>query len=347
MGYQTYEIYTDEFGEFPLVRYYDLILAGLPFFMVALVQLAVIPLCKVVYEHQNKLKKTLFLVGVILISLINFETLALAFERQFNNMFFEAQVIQKKLIASEEKIQFNEDLIENVKQNFADADTEEQQNLKKLRKDNNDAIKVYEQNIRDREKLIEAIKEDGSLGTFFGGTIGKLEKEIEEFENKISQLFRINSRWGELQIVSKNVEIEKIIFPITIELEELYNEKISLYLEIKEAYEGTQIYRIGQSFYGLENDGLVTMPQLAIIAKLWFGTLAGILVLLPILLAFGGFRLKKTAINKVGENGEIIKEVIVEKEVIKEVPVEVHVPIYTNDPDLLKAQEIKDNKEKK
>ena len=52
-------------------------------------------------------------------------------------------------------------------------------------------------------------------------------------------------------------------------------------------------------------------------------------------------------IDNVGENGEIIKEVIVEKEVIKEVPVEVHVPIYTNDPDLLKAQEIKDNKEKK
>ena len=35
MGYQTYEIYTDEFGEFPLVRYFDLILAGLPFVMVA------------------------------------------------------------------------------------------------------------------------------------------------------------------------------------------------------------------------------------------------------------------------------------------------------------------------
>ena len=44
-----------------------------------------------------------------------------------------------------------------------------------------------------------------------GALIGKLEKEIEELENKISQLLKINSRWGELQIVSKNVEIEKII----------------------------------------------------------------------------------------------------------------------------------------
>ena len=67
--------------------------------------------------------------------------------------------------------------------------------------------------------------------------------------------------------------------------------------------------------------------------------------MLPILLAFGAFKLKKTATIKVGENGEIIKEVLVEK--IVEVPVEVNVPIYTNDPDLLKAQKIKDDKENK
>ena len=84
MSHQTYEFYVLEYGSFSS-NYFDLILAGLPFFIVALVQLAVIPLCKVVYEHQNKLKKTLFLVGVILISLISFETLALAFERNFHN----------------------------------------------------------------------------------------------------------------------------------------------------------------------------------------------------------------------------------------------------------------------
>ena len=85
MSYQTYEFYVLEYGSFSS-NYFDLILAGLPFFMVALIALAVIPLCKVVYEHQNKLKKTLFLVGVIVISLINFETLALAFERRFHNV---------------------------------------------------------------------------------------------------------------------------------------------------------------------------------------------------------------------------------------------------------------------
>jgi len=217
MGYQTYDLYVQEYGSFPF-NYFDLIFASLPFIIVALVQLAVIPLCKVIYEHQNKLKKTLFLVGVILISLMSFETLSLAFERQFNNLFFEVQVIENKLILSEEKIIFNNDLITNSE----------------------------------------------SLS----------DEEIESIKTTLINLI---------------------------------NEKISLQLEILEAYKGNQLYRLGQSFYGLDNDELVTEQQLSIIAKVWYGSIAGILVLVPILLAFGAFGLKYGTSGK-AENQVKIKD---------------------------------------
>ena len=86
MGYQTYEIYTDEFGEFPLVRYFDLILAGLPFIMVAAVEILKIPLCFVVYINTGFKIRLIFSIVLVAITFITFETLATGFERQFHNI---------------------------------------------------------------------------------------------------------------------------------------------------------------------------------------------------------------------------------------------------------------------
>ena len=43
MGYQTYQIYTQDGGEFPADKYFDLFLAALPFIMVAAAELLKIP----------------------------------------------------------------------------------------------------------------------------------------------------------------------------------------------------------------------------------------------------------------------------------------------------------------
>ena len=54
-SYQTYEIYTAEFGSISF-NYFDLILAGLPFLMVAAVCLTVIPICYRIYTRDIKVK---------------------------------------------------------------------------------------------------------------------------------------------------------------------------------------------------------------------------------------------------------------------------------------------------
>jgi hypothetical protein len=169
------------------------------------------------------------------------------------------------------------------------------------------------------------------------------------------------------------------------------DEQLVLGFAIMEAYEQTQIYRIAKSFYGIEDGIMITEEQISFVAKIWFGSLAGIVSCMGIFLAFGAFifqyagneyqtkkrsgflkrafrktlmaRRRKynepkivTKIKEVEVPVEVIKEVPVDKIVIQEmkvevpvdkivvqeVPVEVikkevvHVPIYTNDPDLMK-----------
>ncbi|SVE10793.1 uncharacterized protein METZ01_LOCUS463647, partial [marine metagenome] len=113
MGYQTYEIYTNEFGEFPLVRYFDLILAGLPFIMVAAVEILKIPLCFVVYINTGFRIRLIFSIVLVAITFITFETLATGFERQFHNISTNVEIPQDKLVALIKKIQFNKDQIKN------------------------------------------------------------------------------------------------------------------------------------------------------------------------------------------------------------------------------------------
>ena len=49
MGFETYQFYVNEHGSFPLIHLFDLLLAGLPFLMVASVELLKIPFCKLIY----------------------------------------------------------------------------------------------------------------------------------------------------------------------------------------------------------------------------------------------------------------------------------------------------------
>jgi|TARA_B110000211_G_C13941554_1_gene491914 hypothetical protein len=203
VGFQSYEYNLEVYGSFSS-NYFDIMLAVLPFLMVALVSLSVIPLCKAIYIQKSIIKKLLFLLGVLLISLINFETLAFAFERQFHKTFYQTVKFEKELIINSNKIFANNELIIN----------------------------------------------------------------------------------------SENLSNEKVL-AIQATLISLEKEKINLQLAIINTYKDNQIYRLAQSFYGLNNGEIVSKRQLQLLAKTWFGTLAGIIVLVPILLSFGAFQFRK------------------------------------------------------
>jgi hypothetical protein len=165
------------------------------------------------------------------------------------------------------------------------------------------------------------------------------------------------------------------------EIGPLEDEKVELENQVYSAYSGTQIYRLARTIYGVERGRLISEERIALVAKVWFGSLAAIVSSMGIFLAFGAFILKHpaielqkldrhhhrgspikrsfrlmlralrkrfkepkivTKIKEVEVPKEVIKEVPVDKVVFRDIPVEVvkkqviHVPIYTNDPDLIK-----------
>ena len=588
MGFQTYQFYVNEYGSFPMIHLFDLLLAALPFLMVASVELLKIPFCKLVYLNKSFRIRVLFSIVLVLVTFITFETLITGFERQFNNISIQVSVPQKKLSALTKKIEYIEESIENlenttddsiseevtlqrkeaatsrdaaiqtlkaqkeqlliisggtlIKQKeqleidlqrlieerdelianlearaeatritkekekdqikerrdekvantekyFTSVSEEEQLNQSIVRKANNETIAAHRVKILDLEGYIAAAKKDPSLYIFFSGDVGKWKKEIASLNAKIEKLLDRNSTIGLTTLASLNAEISKILAESDAQIQKIENEislshaneindkaeieesflknrkqkydelseierkqildsqykeeiaeidhqiqlrqkayndeidridafrrgegdkltqksdeivqlerelgpykdqQLELGFAIMDAYEQTQIYRIAKSFYGIEDGIIITEEQISFVAKVWFGSLAGIVSTMGIFLAFGAFiflyagneyqtkkrsgfvkrafrktliaRRKKynepkivTKIQEVEVPKEVIKEVPVDKVVIQEVkvdvpvdkivvqevPVEVikkevvHVPIYTNDPDIL------------
>lgn len=520
MGFQTYQYYVMENGEFPMINLFDLVLAALPFLMVASVELLKIPFCKLIYLNKSFKIRFLFSIVLLLVTFITFETLITGFERQFANISIQVSTPQKKLNTINQKISFREEQVNELKQktddsiseevtirrleaeasrdsaiqaleaqkeqylasgnqvlldkkanlenqiererirrdekikqtekNFVSVSEEEQLRQAEARAGNNQKIATIKENIARFESYIEAEKKDPSLGGFFGNKVGSWEKEIEKLQEAINKLVEENTRVGLGSANNLNIEINRINKEVELRIDdfyeqineidlklaqnnkyrneiarieqkiikrqEQYNEEIdkidtfrdaqtkdlgdkndridaieeelvplkeeqsALFIEITEAYEQTQIYRIAKSWYGLEDGVMISEEQISFVAKVWFGSLAGIVSSMGIFLAFGSFifmysgidfkelkeskpgPLKRAFINmmesrkKRYDNPEkivkvtkevpvekIVKETVeVEKVVYKEVPKEVvrkeviHVPIYTNDTDLLK-----------
>ena len=589
MGFQTYQFYVGEYGSFPMIHLFDLLLAALPFIMVASVELLKIPFCKLVYLNKSFKIRVLFSIVLVLVTFITFETLVTGFERQFNNISMQVSVPQKKLSVLTKKIEYIEESIaslenttddtiseevtlqreeaaksrdaaiatlkaqkeqfltisggtlikqknqieidlkrlieerdeivinietraelerkskvqeiENIKARrdekiantekyFTSVSEEEQLNQSQVRKSNNETIAAHRVKILDLESYIAASKADSSLKSLFSGDISKWEKEIASLNARIDTLIADNAKLGLTTIASLNAEINRILSASDSDIKKIekeislshsaelndkseiessflknrkekykelseierkqildskykteiaeidqqiqlrqkgYNDEIDridsfrrsegdkltqksdeivdlerelgpykdeqlvLGFAIMEAYEQTQIYRIAKSFYGVEDGIMITEEQISFVAKIWFGSLAGIVSCMGIFLAFGAFifqyagneyqtkkrsgfvkrALRKTLIARRRKYNEPkivtkIKEVEVPVEVIKEVPVDkiviqemkvevpvdkivvqevpvevikkevVHVPIYTNDPDLMK-----------
>ena len=125
MGFQTYQFYVNEYGSFPIIHLFDLLLAALPFLMVASVELLKIPFCKLVYLNKSFKIRVLFSIVLVLVTFITFETLITGFERQFNNISIQVSVPQKKLSALTKKIEYIEESIENLENTTDDSISEE------------------------------------------------------------------------------------------------------------------------------------------------------------------------------------------------------------------------------
>ena len=164
------------------------------------------------------------------------------------------------------------------------------------------------------------------------------------------------------------------------ELVELRNDKARRREEIGRQAQNNQIYRITALWSGKDSPADITNDELRVVTIVWFGSLAAITAWTGTVLAFGGLvvlygpqqrlprkpqpvrralrslfidwrrRVRKPIIKEIEKEVikivEVVKEIPVDKVVFKEVPVEVvrkelvYVPMFTDDPNLLREQKV-------
>ena len=106
VGWSTYNenLQIAESGE-SVTSFANVIIASLPFVLVAVVELAKIPTASAVYVTKNIIWKTLFAVMLVFLAIITFETALNGFERNFNNLNFQVNKVREKLDAENTQIQ--------------------------------------------------------------------------------------------------------------------------------------------------------------------------------------------------------------------------------------------------
>ena len=434
MGYQTYELYSKEFGVFPTSKVFDLVLAALPFIMVAAVELLKIPICYLVYINRSFRIQVVYALVLALLTFITFETLITGFERQYSNISTQVKIPLSKLTVVEKNIAYiekeiaklkntsiesinkqatllrddaekslnddlsnlrdrktqylqsgNETLLSQIKSFEKDIEIligrrdseiekiekanssfvrEEIANQKILREENNKQIKALRQEIAALERKIAQRESEGLGSDFWKQDIPKWEKRVAAKEKLILELSSANAKttvntsqslkqeiskiwnayekdikkkYDDISLIEKEIsrnnkyqeeidEINKLIqkrqekyseelakidsFRLTEEdkltmknteiaklekeVRPYKKEQVELDAEVILAYEATQIYRIAKSFYGVEPGVRITEKQISFVAKVWFGSLAGVVSSMGVFLAFGAFILKHT-----------------------------------------------------
>ena len=84
--------------------YTNIVIAAVPFLMVAVVELTKIPFVDAFYQTSHRIWKAVFLVSLVIISGITFESALNGFERNFNALNIGVDRLQKRLLVVEESM---------------------------------------------------------------------------------------------------------------------------------------------------------------------------------------------------------------------------------------------------
>jgi hypothetical protein len=123
-------------------------LAGLPFVMVASVELLKIPFCKVIYLNKVFKIRFLFSIVLVIVTFITFETFSQGFESNFNNITMKVSKPQKELKTVNQKISNLENQISRLQQIDEESIRDEVSILRsEAEKSRDSAIDAYEKQI--------------------------------------------------------------------------------------------------------------------------------------------------------------------------------------------------------
>ena len=186
MGAQTYDTLVANGKDFSTANLFDVVLAGLPFIMVAAVEILKIPLCLVVFLNTKLKVRIIFSIVLLGVTTLTFETLATGFERQFHNIKTSVTIEEDKLLDINNNILRVEKQINNIGSNTSNAIRDEIELRRAVIEETYTASKSAKQG------QIESLRDAGS-GTLVDQK-KTLEGQIERLQNDYTNsLSRIKS----------------------------------------------------------------------------------------------------------------------------------------------------------
>jgi len=196
--------------------------------------------------------------------------------------------------------------------------------------------------------------------------VARVDDEIERTVQKFKMQEEINLRERDEKVGRFQFYKEELA-SINDEVDALEERRTEVRKEINAIVEGTQVYRMAQWYSGKDSAADVDKDVVGLVAFIWFGSLSAIVAFTGIILAVASYaitgekkeRRKSTGLFRsvrryfvhmrrrskfpkvIEKTVEVTKEVPVDKVVLVDKPVEiikkqiVHVPLYTNDLELL------------
>ena len=226
MGYQTYQIYTQNGGEFPASKYFDLFLAALPFIMVAAAELLKIPFSYLVYISRSLKVKIFFTLILTMVTVITFETLLNGFLKQYQNITTSVDIPRDKQAQLLIKIADKEEQIKTLKEFDIDSIKKDIE-IRKSEIDSNHQQQLQTLN-NSRKQFTETgnatlTQQKISLESDIKRTIKMRDDSIARLEKNANQVSE-ESTLNQKNILEENNR----------QITELQNEKLRNEAEIKE-----------------------------------------------------------------------------------------------------------------
>ena len=310
----------------------------------------------------------------------NLKALRQKYDKEIEATYFGAGAVRKR--ASEE-ISPKEKVIEELRSQLLglSAVTNEQQmrenyqrNVARVRDDFNRRIALVDSEIKNLSSELQR-----NLGQRQSDVSLQLKTHQDEL-SRVNLLFTEQQEQNEerrqkdLGMLAQNTTA---IAQLTDTIQQQQNKRIELRDLINQKVGDNQIYRMAQWYFDKESAADLDRSQVAIIAVIWFGSLAALIAFTGILLALASCALEdpKNSVDKVKHKNsllkvassvrkfyvykrrrhkepiihevprDVVREVPVDRVVKVEVPVEVikkeivHVPFYTNDKSLIEITE--------
>tara|TARA_B100001057_G_scaffold496527_1_gene598230 strand:- start:330 stop:1973 length:1644 start_codon:yes stop_codon:yes gene_type:complete len=176
LGIQAFEYQKKTLGNIlGNMAYIEVILASLPFVMVALGELLKIPISQIIYEAKKIKIKIIYFIVLIAITAITFETVYLGMERQYNLITSMVTIPKQKVESNRETIKNLNSKLEKIKENTPQKIREEyQQKVEDAKKNFNTLLNNLEEEFKNKQSLDVTVED-------------MLLKELENDRNKIKK----------------------------------------------------------------------------------------------------------------------------------------------------------------